>query len=163
MKDGAPRKCNVCGETKPLTEFPRNRTRPLGREYVCLVCDRLRKREERRREKLPGKEQLHDSRPMMADEVFAVFYRDRELRDRLIECAKLAARGDEDRASDLLQVGWLHVAMCKPGRTMDYYCEVAEKAIERERWKWRCRREYSLDAIECMSHAEFSMWSRGHY
>jgi len=32
------RRCNRCGETKPLTEFPVNRTETLGRGYFCSNC-----------------------------------------------------------------------------------------------------------------------------
>lgn len=32
------RLCGRCGETKPLTGFPRNRTEYLGRDFLCRLC-----------------------------------------------------------------------------------------------------------------------------
>lgn len=34
------RKCFVCGEEKPLEEFRKNRSKPLGYEYMCKICRR---------------------------------------------------------------------------------------------------------------------------
>ena len=41
--------CNKCGQDKPLTDFHRNKSRPLGREYFCKECQKLKdkKREKR--------------------------------------------------------------------------------------------------------------------
>ncbi len=33
------RHCPRCGERKPITDFPRNRSRPDGRGAYCLVCN----------------------------------------------------------------------------------------------------------------------------
>lgn len=32
------RKCSICGETKPLEEFSKNRTKTWGRNYYCKAC-----------------------------------------------------------------------------------------------------------------------------
>lgn len=36
------RACHDCGLTKPISAFGRNRTRPLGRAYVCRTCKKVR-------------------------------------------------------------------------------------------------------------------------
>lgn len=36
-----PRRCRGCGETKPVTEFNVDRTRPDGHGYVCRACGRV--------------------------------------------------------------------------------------------------------------------------
>lgn len=37
------RRCNACREEKPLLHFAADRTRPLGRRYVCRACDNKRR------------------------------------------------------------------------------------------------------------------------
>jgi hypothetical protein len=47
--DCAMRKCQKCNETKPLEEFHKNKSRPLGRNYVCIPCTSAYSREYVRR------------------------------------------------------------------------------------------------------------------
>lgn len=46
------RRCvGPCGEALPLTAFSRNRSKPLGRGYLCRTCDSQRvSREKKRRQ-----------------------------------------------------------------------------------------------------------------
>jgi len=47
------RKCSKCKEIKSLESFNRNKSRPLGREYICKICfskiDRVRRLDPKRR------------------------------------------------------------------------------------------------------------------
>jgi len=160
------RTCSVCKAEKPLAEFPRNRSKPNGRGYECLSCHRQKGREQRRKDKLPHSGQKHDCRPMMSDELFAVYYRNRELRGKLLEEARILARGVAERdeyARDLVQIAWMHISMCVPHETVQYYASVGYRAMWRDRWKRRYRRELNLDSIECMTRAEYDMWRTGSY
>jgi hypothetical protein len=38
------RHCSDCDTAKPLEAFARNRTQPLGRNYICRPCKRIRQR-----------------------------------------------------------------------------------------------------------------------
>ena len=38
------RTCYICGKTKPIEEFCKNKTKSLGREYRCYPCNRERVR-----------------------------------------------------------------------------------------------------------------------
>jgi hypothetical protein len=38
------RHCSDCDTDKPLEAFARNRTQPLGRNYICRPCKRIRQR-----------------------------------------------------------------------------------------------------------------------
>lgn len=120
-------------------------------------------REARRKAKLPGNAQPHDSRPMMSDELFRDCYESPVLRDRIRRSAAIIARGKCDLVEDYMQIGWMHVAHCKPYQDLDYYATMAERAMERERWKARSRVIYALDTIECMTRSEYAMWERGSY
>lgn len=46
------RRCSRCGEVKPLAEFHRNRTQPLGRRYACRACTAAYAAEAKRRKRL---------------------------------------------------------------------------------------------------------------
>lgn len=41
---GIIRHCNPCDTDKPLEEFVRCRTKPLGHHYLCLACNRMKVR-----------------------------------------------------------------------------------------------------------------------
>lgn len=45
------RKCHKCGETKPLADFPRNASQPLGHAYACKRCTWQASREWKARNK----------------------------------------------------------------------------------------------------------------
>lgn len=160
------RVCSGCGKSKPLSEFPRNRSKKKGREYRCLLCEADRKREERRRARLPNDGERHDYRPMMSDELFAVYYRNTDLRSRLREEAAVLARNSREKEEyirDLVQVAWMHIGMCVADQSIDHYAAVGIRAMGRDQWKRRYRREFGLDSLECMTRSEFDMWNRGHY
>jgi hypothetical protein len=42
MKTALEKTCSKCGETKPLDDFYRDRTRPDGRECYCAICRKAR-------------------------------------------------------------------------------------------------------------------------
>ena len=160
------RVCSGCGREKPLAEFPRNRSKKKGRDYLCSICERMRKREERRRDRLPHDGERHDYRPMMGDELFAVYYANTDLRTRLLDEARLLARNSREReeyARDLVQIAWLHIGMCAADQSIDYYTRVGLRAMANDQRKRRYRREFGLESVECMSRAEYQMWSCGHY
>lgn len=48
-KDGAPKRCWACGETKPRSEFTKKRSRSDGFSDRCRACDRERNRARSRR------------------------------------------------------------------------------------------------------------------
>lgn len=160
------RKCSICGNEKPLTEFTRNRDKKDGHAYECLACHRLTVREQRRRDRLPSTADPHDRRPMMSDELFAVYYANTDLRRRIADEARILARDSREREEyvrDLQQIAWMHVSMCIADQSIDYYAHIGLKAMWNDRWKRRYRKEFGLESIECMSRAEYTMWSRGHY
>lgn len=37
-RDAETRRCAICGETKPLGDYYRNRVEPFGRAYRCKAC-----------------------------------------------------------------------------------------------------------------------------
>jgi hypothetical protein len=45
------RKCSGCGETKPLTEFKRDSTKPGGYGYRCKPCTAASRKEQRAKQK----------------------------------------------------------------------------------------------------------------
>lgn len=50
------RHCRLCGETKPIQDFPRHRARKDGIGSACLACCRLRSkawRQQRQAQKTP--------------------------------------------------------------------------------------------------------------
>ncbi len=54
MSDPATKRCNKCGDVKPLAEFHRLSSAPDGRQYICKICrseqDRRRLTEAREKE-----------------------------------------------------------------------------------------------------------------
>ena len=158
--------CSACKSEKPIADFPKNRTRCDGHGYICSVCERMRKREERRRRKLPHNAEPHEHRPMMGDELFAVYYANADLRIRLCDEARVLARNAREKdeyARDLVQIAWMHIGMCVADQTIDYYASVGLRAMWRDEWKRRYRGEFALESLELMSRAEYDMWSCGHY
>lgn len=69
------KRCLDCGETKPLSEFHRNKSRKDGRHMYCAECNRQRARASaaRRRERMGEAEWLEHQRQILA--------RSRERRD----------------------------------------------------------------------------------
>jgi hypothetical protein len=52
------RVCYKCRETKPLTEFHKDRTKTLGRDYCCKVCKNNRHAPRKKRQYLSEFERL---------------------------------------------------------------------------------------------------------
>lgn len=52
------RKCKSCGKVKPLTEFHKDKTRPMGRTYRCRECRNREAREKYTRVHHPIPEQM---------------------------------------------------------------------------------------------------------
>jgi len=42
------RPCSECKETKPLEDFPRDKSKKLGRNYICRVCANDRQKAKKR-------------------------------------------------------------------------------------------------------------------
>jgi hypothetical protein len=41
------RVCSDCKQVKPLEEFPRDKSRKHGRQYICKLCSRIRNRKQK--------------------------------------------------------------------------------------------------------------------
>jgi len=48
------RRCNICGQEKPLTQFSKNKKGKYGRQYTCKECSREYQRQRREERKAKG-------------------------------------------------------------------------------------------------------------
>lgn len=74
------RKCYKCGETKPLGEFCRDKSKSMGRSYLCLGCKRAYQRAKRKDPAYAAKERkqrLSDKTKLAKLQQEMVYYRER--------------------------------------------------------------------------------------
>lgn len=157
------RKCNDCGEWKYEHEFAKDTTRKGGYSYMCRKCKNAYAKERSRVRQDFKRHKDSENNHMMTDEVFRLFYEDKKLKDYICNQAIRYSKHDRDYQKDLVQVAWGRIALCRSGKTAEYYMKQAHTAMKTE-WQraWRIR-EYGLSGIETLTAEECQAWQRGYY
>jgi len=159
------KECYQCNELKELECFVRDERKPYGRGYICKKCHNennkeVRKKKQSRRTKM---EMMHMKMHMMTDDIFELYYNDKEIGDFLKKNAIRLSKHDVEFQKDLKQIGWAHIAMCESNKANEYYMKIAGRAMHNEYNKKWLKREYRLSDEELMTKQEYEMWRRGIY
>lgn len=100
---------------------------------------------------------------MMSDEAFRIYYTAASLRAAIQKSTIRYAKQCRETQRDYEMIAWGLIALCKPGKSDEYYLAVAERAIYRAYRRDYERRVYHLSDVELMSTREYAMWSTGRF
>ncbi len=109
------RTCNICKQEKPLTEFHKNASRPLGRDYRCKDCflawDKERSQLPHRKNK--AVKQYHNAYKDKARNAVAVAIKNGSL--LALNCPKCGEKGEAHHYMGYEPEHWLDVLwLCRP-------------------------------------------------
>jgi len=90
----------------------------------------------------------------MSGDEFMRLYKNTELRQRIIQCAKEYSRKPEVQ-EDFVQEAWMWLGVAPAGYSLEAYMEVVRSAIYCEYWKERkdryAKEAYYWDLASCMN------------
>jgi hypothetical protein len=99
---------------------------------------------------------------MMASELFAEVYRNRELRDYIKALARQRGRGNKTLEDDMVEAAWVRISFMQSGKSLDAMKNAAYRAIEAERWKfWAEVYHEGISFAELLTAEEWAMWTHG--
>jgi Asp-tRNA(Asn)/Glu-tRNA(Gln) amidotransferase A subunit family amidase len=156
------RKCNTCGEVKEIGWFAKDKTRAESRAYICKTC-KSKEAKKRRKNQAAKRTKAQFPEHMMTEEAFKLYYYNARLRWFIQAYAKRRSKKDRERQADFRQIAWARIAMCQPGRSIEYYESVARRAIYAEYYRMWSQRKYDISYEETLSRDEHSMWMHGVY
>jgi len=159
------RVCSQCCTDKNLDEFHRNKTRYLGRDYICKKCVSMNKKKkylENKSNQRKGAVTRQRPQQMMSDKTFSLFYSKKHIREAIVKISIRYSKNNKEYQKDLQQYAWARIAMCQSGYDDKYYIKEAERAIRKDYKRSLEIKKYNLSYEESMDRTEWVVWTNGY-